>query len=315
MKGKRVIVAGGSGFLGTALAQALVAREAEVIVLTRKPSPQNVRVKEMLWDGRSLGPWAEHLDGAAAVVSLAGRNVDCRHTPENVRQINESRVDSVRCVAEAIRRCNDPPVVFVQAAGQSIYGERGDHLCDEAEPPGEGFLAGTCRLWEQAFESSATPATRRVLLRIGFVLSGGGGALKKLASLTKWGLGGQAGSGGQYISWIDLADMVRCFLFAIERQDAKGVFNACAPNPVTNAEFMRELRRALHRPWSPPAPVWAVRVGALLMRTDPRLALTGCRCEPRHLLEKGFTFRFTSLRESLEDIYGSGYGERAGYLD
>jgi len=300
---EKVILAGGSGFLGTALAESLAAKGVEVIILSRNPSPRQGPARQVAWDGRSLGPWAEHFNGASAVVNLTGRSVNCRHTPENVREINDSRVDSVRVVAEAIRRCAQPPAVFVQASGQSIYGERGEQWCEESEPPGEGFLADTSRKWEGAFEQSPSPSTRRVLLRIGFVLSAGGGALPKLASLAKWGLGGQAGSGRQYISWIHLADMVRVFLLAIEHAEAKGVFNACAPNPVTNADFMRELRRALHRPWSPPVPEWAVRLGALLMGTDPRLALSGCRCSPRRLLEHGFTFGFTNVRAALGDIY------------
>jgi len=212
-------------------------------------------------------------------------------------------VDSVKVIGEAIRRCAQPPGVLVQAAGQAIYGDEGESRCDETTPAGEGFLVETSLLWEKAFNESPTPSTRRVLVRIGFVLSESGGALKKLATLTRWGLGGRVGSGRQYISWIHATDMSRVFLSAIERNDIEGVFNASAPNPVTNTEFMRELRRALHRPWSPPAPVWAVRVGAWLMKTDARLALTGRPCMPKRLLEKGFTFCFPNLRDALREIY------------
>ena len=148
------------------------------------------------------------------------------------------------------------------------------------------------------------PNTRRVLLRIGLVLGRDGGALSVLGKLTRWFLGGAAGNGRQYISWIHLADMNRMFVDAIEREDVIGMFNATAPNPVTNAEFMRELRRALHRPWCPPAPVWAVRFGSWLMKTEPSLALTGRRCAPRRFLESGFKFQFPDLRAALKDIYG-----------
>lgn len=303
MTGERIILAGGSGFLGTSLAQELAARGSEVVVLTRRAPRHLGPIKEVQWDGSTLGAWSGQFERALAVVNLAGRSVNCRHTPANVRQINESRVDAVQVIAEAIRRCAQPPRVFVQAAGQAIYGERADQWCDEHEPPGQGFLVVTCRLWEKAFNESPTPATRRVLMRIGFVMSEKGGALARLAPLAKWGLGGAAGSGRQFISWIHIADMNHIFRFAIESEGVKGVFNASAPNPVTNAEFMRELRRALHRPWSPPVPAWAVRVGAWLMGTDPRLALTGCRCTPKRLLEQGFEFGFPSLREALNDIY------------
>jgi uncharacterized protein (TIGR01777 family) len=305
MNNGRLILAGGSGFLGTLLAQQAAARGWEVVVLSRRPSPCGGAVREVFWDGHTLGSWAELFEGASAVVNLAGRNVNCRFTPENLREIDESRVNSVRAVAAAIRQCAQPPQVFVQAAGQAIYGDLGDRRCEESTPPGEGFLAPTCRLWESAFEESPTPGVRRVLLRIGFVLDRQGGALKPLAALAKWGLGGQTGSGRQYISWIHSTDMCRIFQFAIERPEAQGVFNACAPNPVSNAHFMRALRHALHRPWSPPVPAWAVRIGARLIGTEPRLALTGCRCAPKRLLEAGFDFSFRDIEPALEDFFKS----------
>jgi uncharacterized protein (TIGR01777 family) len=304
MKNRRVILAGGSGFLGSLLGRELAEQGCEVVVLTRAPSPRQGRLKEVHWDGRNLGPWVAQVNGAHAVVNLAGRSVNCRFTPENLRAIIDSRVNSVKAIGEAIRRCVEPPKVFVQAAGQAIYGDEGESVCDEATAPGEGFLMETCVRWEQAFNESPTPSTRRVLVRIGFVLSGSGGALEKLTPLVKWGLGGRVGSGRQHISWVHASDMTRMFLAAIERDDLNGVFNASAPNPVTNAELMRELRRALHRPWSPPAPVWAVRLGSWLMRTEPRLALTGRPCVPKRLLESGFKFLFSNLREALQEIYG-----------
>ncbi len=302
MKDERIILAGGSGFLGTLLGRELVARGYQIIVLTRSPSSGKGPIQEVCWDGRTLGPWAERLEGARAVVNFTGRSVDCRFTPENRREIIESRVNSVKVIGEAIRRCKQSPRVFVQAAGQAIYGDEGETVCDESTPPGEGFLVETCLAWEKAFNDSPT-SSRRVLVRIGFVLSETGGALTKLATLVRWGLGGRVGSGSQFISWIHANDLTRIFLSAIERDDMEGIYNASAPNPVTNAEFMRLLRRALHRPWSPPAPVWAVHLGAWLMRTEPRLALVGRPCVPKRLLEKGFNFSFSDLPGALEDIF------------
>src|SRR5262249_51545213 len=146
-----------------------------------------------------------------------------------------------------------------------IYGDFGEGCCDESHLAGEGFLVETCRLWEGAFNEAIMPETRRVLLRIGFVLGTEGGALPVLSKITKWGLGGTAGNGRQFVNWIHEADLTNILLSAVEREDLRGVYNVCGPNPVTNTEFMHELRHALHRPWSPPAPAFAVKIGAWLM--------------------------------------------------
>jgi uncharacterized protein len=304
MNSKRVILAGGSGFLGTLLSKYLTEQGYEVIVLTRRPNQSAGVVKEIHWDGRTLGPWAEHLNGARAVVNLAGKSVNCRYTTENRREINESRVNSVRVIGQAIRASPNPPPVLVQAASLAIYGDAGDRWCDENTSPGSGFPVETCLLWEKAFEEFPTPQTRRVILRIGFVLGKSGGALQTLARLAKLGLGGTVGSGRQYISWIHCLDMNRLFTYAIEQGQMSGAFNATGPQPVTNAEFMRELRRAVHRPWSPPVPAWAVHIGSRLMGTEASLALTGRRCAPKRLQQNGFNFKFQVLHEALAEIYG-----------
>jgi uncharacterized protein len=303
MNDKRVILAGGSGFLGKLLSNYLTERGYDVTVLTRHPKQSGSDVKEIHWDGCTLGPWAEHLNAARAVINLAGKSVNCRYTAENRREINESRVNSVTAIGEAIRACSNPPAVLVQSASLAIYGDAGGRWCDESTAPGDGFPVGTCLLWEKAFEDCPTPQTRRVILRIGFVLGKSGGALQMLGRLAKLGLGGTVGNGRQYISWIHWLDMIRLFLAAIEQEQVSGVFNATGPQPVTNAEFMRELRHAVHRPWSPPVPTWAVHIGSFLMGTEACLALTGRRCLPKRLQENGFNFNFTELRAALTDIY------------
>jgi len=300
---KRVVLAGGSGFLGRALAKALLERGYEAVVLTRTPRERADGVKEVEWDGEHVGEWIQFLEGAEAVVNLAGRSVNCRHTPENLCEIVESRVNSVLAVAGGIYHVTRPPRVWVQAGSLAFYGDLGSEWCDEQSPSKPGTAVEICQLWEKAFQTASTPKTRKVLFRIGLVLARDGGALSVLEKLARWFLGGRAGSGKQYLSWIHLGDMNRMFITAIEREDLTGIFNAGAPNPVTNAEFMRELRRVLHRPWSPPAPEWAVRFGSRLMKTEPSLALTGRRCAPKRFLEGGFQFQFAELRAALKDIY------------
>ena len=304
MNGRRIVLAGGSGFLGRALAEKLGVKNYKVVLLTRSPREREDGVKEVAWNGRTLGDWVQYLDDACAIVNLTGRSVNCRHTPENVREINESRINSVNALATAIHSVTHPPRVWVQAGSLAFYGDLEDQWCDENTPFGQGKAVETCRLWENAFTTVPPSKTRRVLLRIGIVLARDGGALSVLGKLTKRFLGGAAGNGRQYVSWIHLEDMNQMWIESIERDDLVGVFNATGPNPVTNAEFMRELRRALYRPWCPPAPIWAVRLGSWWMQTEPSLALTGRRCEPRRFLQAGFKFQFPELRGALKDIYG-----------
>jgi len=192
--------------------------------------------------------------------------------------------------------------VWVQASAVGYYGDTGDVACDENSPAGNDTLANVCRQWETAFTGVNLPATRKVTLRIGVVLGRDGGALPVLSKMTRWFLGGAAGSGRQYISWVHLVDLTAMFLAAATDEKMSGTFNAVAPNAVTNAEFMRELRRALHRPWSPPAPEFAVKLGARLMGSEGSLALVSQRCVPKRFLINEFQFRFATLAEALQEL-------------
>ncbi len=301
---KRVVLAGGSGFLGGWLAKELLGRNYEVVVLTRSPRERQDCVREAEWSGAHMGEWIRFLDGAEAVVNLAGRNINCPHTSKNILEIVEARVNSPRILAGAFGHVMRPPGVWVQAGAIGFYGDRGEEWCNENTLDGQDKLAEVCRQWENSFNSAVVAETRRVLLRIGFVLDRGGGALPILARLTRWFCGGTVGTGKQYISWIHLADLTRIFIQAIERKELSGTFNATAPNPVTNREFMSELRHVLHRPWGLPAPSLCVRFGSWLMQTDSSLALSGCRCAPKRSLEAGFRFQYPDLRAALKNIYG-----------
>jgi len=299
----RIVLAGGSGFIGQSLSPPLVSKNYEIVVLTRGKSNHHGRIREAHWDGKKLGEWTQFVNGALGLVNLTGRSINTRHTPEHRREIIDSRVDSVRILGEAIGRCMQPPKVFVQLAGVGIYGDKGGRICDETTAPGDDFVSEVCKKWETAFDSVDSPNTRKVLLRLGVVLGRNGGFLHVLSRLTRWFLGGQVGEGRQYISWIHIADLSRMILQAIDQEQLTGVFNATAPNPVTNAELMHELRRALKRPWSPPIPVFAARVGSWLMGTEASLALVSQRCVPKRFLEKNFEFEFPNLREALANIY------------
>jgi uncharacterized protein len=301
----RIVLAGGSGFIGQSLSPFLLSKNYEIIVLSRAESDLRDAVRSVHWDAKTLDDWLEFVNGAFAVVNLAGRSINCRHTPEHRREIIDSRVDSVRVLGQAIARCAQPPKVFVQIAGVGIYGDKGERICDETTAPGDDFVTKVCEKWEAAFESVEPPATRKVLLRLGVVLGPNGGFLGLLGRLTRWFLGGQVGHGRQYLSWIHVADLSRIVLASIENRELTGVFNATSPNPVTNGEFMRELRRALHRPWSPPVPEFAARIGSWLMGTEADLALVSQRCVPKRFQENGFNFEFPELRDALANVFPS----------
>ena len=302
MNQKRIVIAGGSGFIGTALAREFVRRGFDVVVLTRSPRTRTDGAREVTWDSATVGAWATELENAEAVINLAGKNINCPHTPENLRNITASRVNSVKAVASAITAIKVPPRVWVQASATGFYGDTADKLCDESAPNGSDALSKICRDWENSFAAATLPQTRKVTLRIGFVLGRESGALPVLSRLTKLFLGGAVGSGKQFISWIHLADLVQMFVAAVENQKLSGTFNAVAPKAVTNAEFMRELRHELQRPWSPPAPEFAVKLGALLMGSEPSLALVSQRCVPKKFLEASFQFQFPELAPALNEL-------------
>ncbi len=302
--GKRIVIAGGSGFLGLNLARRLAQRGDEVVILSRTAPSERGSWRHLVWDGRTMGAWGRVIDGAAGLVNLTGRSVDCVKTPDHCDEILRSRVESTRVLGEAVRRAAHPPRVWVQMSTAHIYGDPPEVVCDEDAALGHGLAPDVGRAWENAFEDAAPDGVRRVVLRTSFVLGREGGALPRLAGLARWGLGGRVGHGRQGISWIHEDDMNGLFERALDHGAMQGVYIATAPNPVSNAEFMRELRRALRRPFGLPAPAAMVRLGApLVMKTDPELALYGRYCVSRRLREEGFEFRHPSLSGALAALY------------
>ncbi len=314
MSENKIIIAGGSGFIGQALARYYAGKDWKVVILSRRPGassgnqPQKAaqagQIMELPWNAATPGPWAMALENAALMVNLTGKGISCRHTPENRKTILESRVNSVAAITAAINRTRQPPAVWVQASAIGFYGNSGDDVCTEETAAGTDFLAETCAAWENALHAAATPATRRIIVRIGLVLGSHGGLLEPLAKITRLGLGGTVGSGQQWMSWIHLADIVGIIEWLAQERMAQGIFNATAPNPMRNKDFMAALRKALHRPWSPPAPAFAVRLGSRLMGTQGDLALAGCRAIPQRLLQAGFSFSFVTLPSALRDCVG-----------
>ncbi|AOS44020.1 Epimerase family protein [Lacunisphaera limnophila] len=300
----KIVLAGGSGFLGQALGRRLAAEGWEVVVLSRQPR-DDAPLREVAWNAETGGAWAAELEGAAAVVNFAGRSINCVHTLENSREILESRRLAVQALGKGWARAKNPPPVWIQCSATGYYGNAGDRFCDETLASGPGFLAEVCRQWEEAFAAVELPGVRRVVLRLGVVLDAEHGALPPLAQLVRRFLGGSAGSGRQFLSWVHRDDVVAAFVAVLTRPELSGVFNLCAPGPVSNAEFMRTLRRVLGRPWSPPAPEFAIRLAAgPLLGVDPNLALHGQRCAPQRLLAAGFQVAQPRLEPALRELLG-----------
>jgi hypothetical protein len=251
--------------------------------------------------------WVCELDGAHAVVNLCGRSVDCIKSPEHCDEILRSRVESTLAIGRAMARVSMQPRAWVQMATAHIYGDPPRTVCDESSPTGYGLAPTVGRAWEEAFHASLPRGVRGVVLRTGFVLTQQGGALSKLWLLARLGLGGTVGDGTQGMSWIHEEDMNRVFIRAIEHPRMEGVYNASAPTPVSNREFMRELRCAVGMQIGLPGPAWLVRIAAkLILRTDPELALYGRYVIPRRLLDEGYEFSYQEVGPALRQIYGRG---------
>jgi uncharacterized protein (TIGR01777 family) len=298
----KVVIAGGSGSLGRRVSEDFSRRDFEVVILTRSPRA-DIDHRQVVWDGRTNGAWADELEGSI-VVNLAGELVDRRPTRRNVGLLRRSRVEPTRALVAAAAATTTPPTLWLQMSTLAIYGDAGEDAIDEQQRPADGppQMAGVARAWEQAVEGVA--AERLIVLRTGIVLDTDSPAFNRLTRLTRFGLGGRIGDGDQWVSWMHIDDFLRAIQYVREDPTLDGVFHLTAPNPIRNRDMMAVLRSALHRPWSPPTPIPLVHVGAWLMRTDPALALTGRRCLPRRLLDADFEFDHATFGEAIADLLG-----------
>ncbi len=307
LSGKRIVIAGGSGFLGTSMAEKFSNSGASVTIISRSKPAVKGSWTHHCWDGRNLGYWVESLAGIDAIVNLAGRSVNCIKTPDHQDEILRSRVESTRVLGQALRLVTSPPPVWVQMSTAHIYGDPPTVVCDEESVEGIGFAPTIGRAWETAFKESKLPEQRGVLFRTSFVVGrnrgAGGGALATLGLLAKLGLGGKVGSGRQGMSWIHEHDLNSLFAQAIIDEKMSGIYIASSPNPVSQSEFMKTLRSVIGMPIGLPAFEWMVRIGApLLLRTDPELALYGRYVVSKRLREEGFQFQFPELDSALMDL-------------
>jgi uncharacterized protein (TIGR01777 family) len=307
----RFVIPGGSGQVGTLLARELLHRGHDVVVLSRHPSAAPWRT--VFWDAERSGPWTRELEGADVIVNLAGRSVNCRYSPANRRDILDSRVASTRAVGEAITASRHPPRLWLQASTATIYAHRFDLPNDEATgiiggsepdvPDTWRFSIEVATAWERTLNDARVPGTRRVALRSAMIMSPDrGGIFDALAGLVRKGLGGRAGSGRQYVSWIHEADFVEALLWIIAHDDLEGPVNVASPAPLPQAEFMADLRRAMGVRIGLPATRWMLEVGAIAMKTETELILKSRRVIPGRLLAQGFEFQFPTWPLAATDL-------------
>lgn len=307
---RKLVIAGGSGFLGRLLVEWFCPLGWEVVVLTRQSGAHDGPGRRVVWDGKTPGAWVDELEGARAVVNLAGRSVDCRYHARNRRDIFSSRIDSTRVLGEAVGRCVRPPEVWLNSSTATIYRHSFDRPMDEhsgeiaASPEAKDrFSIDVATAWERTFEEADTPKTRKVALRTAMVLSNTPGTVYRvLRRLVRLGLGGSLAGGRQYVSWIHECDFCRAVEWLIDREDFAGPVNLTAPVPLTNGETMRAMRRACRVSVGLPATRWMLEIGAFFLRTETELVIKSRRVVPARLTEAGFEFRYPRLAGAIKDL-------------
>jgi uncharacterized protein (TIGR01777 family) len=307
----RIVIPGGTGQIGRLLTRHFYERGDEVIVLSRDALTEPWQT--VVWNARDLDIWADELEGADVLINMTGRNVDCRYTPAHRRGIKESRVQSTEILGEAIARCRRPPRLWLNASTATIYRHSLDREMDEIDgelggnEPGAPFTwrfsIDVAKSWERAFFSAHTPNTRKVALRSAMTMTpSSGGVFSVLLRLVRMGLGGAAGSGMQYVSWIHETDFVRAVDFLISHHELDGAVNIASPHPLPNIEFMRELRETWGADFGIDLNEWMIEIGAYILRTESELILKSRRVVPRRLLEAGFEFTFPEWPEAARSL-------------
>lgn len=304
----KVVIAGGSGSLGRRISADLSARGHQVVVLARRPDASSA-VRQVVWDGRTVGDWAAELAGPdTAVINLAGKLVDCRPTAANIAELQRSRVEPTRALVEASQKLEQPVRHWIQASTTAIWSDAGETRCDESTPLPVGLpqMTGVAQPWEAAFAGANTE--HGVILRTSIVLDRDSPVLRRLVGLTKAGLGGRIADGQQWVSWIHLTDWLTIVRACLGLEDdisiPAGVLVAATDHPVRNADLMATLRRHLHRPPAPPTTAALLRIGAVVLRSDPALGLTGRHATSKVLRERGFGYQFATLDAALAELLG-----------
>lgn len=303
---KKVIIAGGTGFLGKAFIHYLnKAQETEIYVLTRSRKENVGKIHYVQWDGETMGDWCNYLEKADLILNLAGRTVNCRYTKKNKNEIYDSRIRSTHILGKAVQNCGIPPKLWINMSTATIYRDEYESRNTETDGNiGEGFSVDVATKWEETFFSVPTFATRKIAIRTAIAFGEQGDVFKIFKSHVKLRLSGHHGHGRQWVSWIHEEDIYRAIMHLVENEALEGIFNLSSPNAIKDAEMMALFRRTMSYKWGLPIPKWMLVIGAFFLRTEPELILKSRWVYPERLLESGFKFKFPTMEKGIKEIFG-----------
>jgi uncharacterized protein (TIGR01777 family) len=296
----KIILAGGSGFIGQILAGHFTSKGDEVIVLTRNNNSTVGNIKYIHWNGQTIGDWKNELEGSDVLINLTGKSVNCRYNEKNKKEIFSSRLDAANVLGQALNALNSPPPLWINAASATIYRHAEDRPQDEHSGElGTGFSVDVCKQWEATFFEQDVPGVRKIGLRIAIVLGKNGGVMPYFFNLAKFGIGGRQGNGRQYFSWIHENDISEIIDFLIAHRELEGIFNVSSPNPVQNSKFMATVRKAVKMPFGLPTPKWMLRIGVWVLRTETELILKSRWVIPAKLIQAGYKFKVENIDRAV----------------
>lgn len=295
----KIIIAAGTGFLGKNLEKYFTEKGNQVYILTRNPKRKN----EILWDAKTLGEWKNLLENSDVLINLAGKSVDCRYTDKNKQEIYDSRINNTEILQQAVDNCINKPKIWLNASSATTYVHSETHLNTEANGIiGDDFSMNICKRWEKEFFKTENEDIRKVALRTSIVLGNNGGAFTKLKLITKLGLGGKQGRGNQSVSWIHIDDFCKAVEYIIENKNISGKINVTAPNPLSNEEFMRKLRKEMKIPLGLNAAFWQLEIASILLKTEIELLLKSRNVYPEKLMNNGFKFTYPNVETAFKDL-------------
>lgn len=302
MKLKKIVLAGGTGFLGQIIIERFKGKTEEIVVLSRSSKTQQDNVRTVVWDAKNAGDWTKELSGTDVLINLTGKSINCRHNEANKKELLSSRIDATEILGKAIEACEQAPKLWINASAAALYIAGSKPNTENDSRFGNGFLEEMCIRWEESFLKSKCPQTRKIIMRITLILGKSGGVFPVLMDLTKKGLGGKAGSGKQMMSWMHENDFLNAINWFIRNENAIGVYNMSSPEPISNKDFMTLLRKNTNALFGLPAPAFAIRLASVFIQTEPGLVLNSVHVLPQKLLDNGFHFEFAKAENAIASL-------------